>query len=141
MKTRRNNLFKTLIMLGIIGLMINIAPVQAGNESTDNSIGDGYIIQKISTGEAYEVHLKPGIFPAEQDNLEKKIRSLRAAGQTVTPGDIDSLDKMAEALSRKLLNTARADILYIKPLAHYQFIPIDLFGRRGDVINKAMPRQ
>ncbi len=251
MKTRRNNLFKSLIILSIIGLLIKIAPVQAGNGSTDNSpdwfypewaviarynqpirvldtdsalgryslntkeiglkdlarmhghlcdglviafvqikavlsklfpegvvdrtdlqgvskngpcwvdaiafmtgarinfqtlridnnIGDGYIIQKISTDEAYEVHLRPGIFPAEQDNLEKKIRSLRAAGQTVTPEDIDSLDKMTEALSRKLLNTAPTEILDIKPLAHYQFIPIDLFGKRGDVINKAMQRK
>ena len=250
MKTRRNNHFNTLIILGIIGLMLNIAPVKAGNGSTDNSsnwfypewaatakynqpilvldtdsalgryslntkeiglkdlarmhghlcdglviafvqikavlnklfpqgvvdrtdlqgvskngpcwvdalgfmtgarinfqtlridnsIGDGYIIQKISTGEAYEVHLKPGIFPATQDNLEKKIRALRAAGQTVTPEDIDSLDKMANALSQKLLNTVPAEILDIKPLAHYKFVPIDLFGRRGDVINKAMPR-
>ncbi|MGZ8915379.1 MAG: hypothetical protein ACXW1Z_20015 [Methylobacter sp.] len=106
-----------------------------------NTIGDGYIIQKISTGEAYEVHLKPGIFPADQDNLEKKIRSLRAAGQAVTPEDIDSLDKMAAALSRKLLNTAPAEILDIKLLAHYKFVPIDLFGGRGDVINKAMPRR
>ena len=250
MKTRRNNHFNTLIILGIIGLMLNIAPVQAGNGSTDNSsnwfypewaatakynqpilvldtdsalgrysmntkeiglkdlarmhghlcdglviafvqikavlnklfpegvvdrtdlqgvskngpcwvdalafmtgarinfqtlridnsIGDGYIIQKISTGEAYEVHLKPGIFPVAQDNLEKKIRALRAAGQTVTPEDIDSLDKMANGLSQKLLNTEPAGILDIKLLAHYKFVPIDLFGGRGDVINKAMPR-
>ena len=106
----------------------------------DNSIGDGYIIQKISTGEAYEVHLKPVIFPATQANLEKKIRTLRAAGQTVRPEDIDNLDKMADALSRKLLNTAPAELLDITPLAHYKFVPIDLFGGRGDVINKAMPR-
>lgn len=106
----------------------------------ENGIGDGYIIQKISTGEAYDVHLKPGIFPAEQAKLENKIRSLRAAGQTVTPEDIDNLDRMADALSRKLLNTAPAEILDIKPLAHYKFVPIDLFGGRGDVINKAVPR-
>ncbi len=106
----------------------------------DNTIGDGYIIQKTSTDEAYEVHLKPGIFPAAQADLEKKIRSLRATCQPVTQEDIDSLDKMAAALSRKLLNTAPADILDIRPLAHYKFVPIDLFGGRGDVINKAVPR-
>jgi formylmethanofuran dehydrogenase subunit E len=77
----------------------------------DNRIGDGFIIQKISTGEAYEVHLKPGVFPASQDNLEKKIRALRVADQPVAPEDIDSLEKMAEALSRKLLNTAPVEIL------------------------------
>lgn len=106
----------------------------------DNSIDDGYIIQKISTGEAYDVHLKLGIFPAEQAKLESKIRSLRATGQAVTAEDIDNLDKMADALSRKLLNTAPAEILDINPLAHYKFVPIDLFGGRGDVINKTVPR-
>jgi len=108
----------------------------------DNSIGDGYVIQKISTGEAYSVHLKPGVFPSVQDNLEKKIRSLRAQDQAVNSEDIDHLEKMAEALNRRLLNTPPAEILDIKPLQNFKFIPIDidLFGKRGDVINKTMPR-
>lgn len=106
----------------------------------DNSIGDGYIIQKISTGEAYSVHLKPGVFPSDQADLEKKIRSLRAQGQAVSAEDIEHLEQMAEALNRKLLNTSPDMILDIKPLANFKFTPIDLFGERGDVINKAMPR-
>lgn len=106
----------------------------------DNSIGDGYIIQKISTGEAYSVHLKPGVFPSDQDDLEKKTRSLRAQDQAVKSEDIDHLEKMAEALNRRLLNAPPAEILDIKPLENFKFIPIDLFGERGDVINKMMPR-
>lgn len=106
----------------------------------DNRMGDGFIIQKISTGEAFEVHLKPDVFPADQDNLEKKIRALRSSGQPVTSTDIDRLENMTETLSRKLLNTPPAVILDIKPVVNYQFVPIDLFGERGDVINKAMPR-
>jgi hypothetical protein len=40
---------------------------------------------------------------------------------------------------RKLLNTAPTEILVIKLLTHHKLIPIDLFGGRGYVINKAMP--
>ena len=55
----------------------------------DASIGDGFIIQRITTGEAYKVHLKTGVFPEEQAVLENKIRSLRAQGKPVTAEDID----------------------------------------------------
>lgn len=106
----------------------------------DNSIGDGFIIQKISTGEAYEVHLKPNVFPEEQARFETKIRTLRAAGKRVTAEDINVVERLADALSQHLLNSAPAEILDIKALPAYQFIPNDLFGGRGDVINKAMPR-
>ena len=41
----------------------------------DNGIGDGFIIQRISTGQAYDVHLKPGVFPKEQAELEEKSAS------------------------------------------------------------------
>ena len=35
----------------------------------DVSIGDGFIIQRMSTGETYDVHLKPGVFPDDQTVL------------------------------------------------------------------------
>jgi formylmethanofuran dehydrogenase subunit E len=44
----------------------------------DASIAAGFIIQRISTSEAYAVHLKPGVFPDDQARLENRIRSLRA---------------------------------------------------------------
>lgn len=106
----------------------------------DNTVGDGFIIQKISTGEAYDVRLKPGGFPKEQAELEGKIRKLRAEGKDVTAADIDAVEKMGDDLSRKLLNTPPAEIIEIKALPNYKFQHIDLFGMRGDVTNKSMPR-
>lgn len=106
----------------------------------DNTIGDGFILQRISTGEAYSVHLKPGVFPKDQADLEAKIRKLRAEGKPVTAEDINQVEKMGDALSLKLLTTAPADLLEIKPLQNYRFVPADMFGNRGDVINKDMPR-
>lgn len=107
----------------------------------DASIGDGFIIQKTSTGEAYDVHLKPGVFPADQAALEAKIRGLRAEGKPVTAQDIDTVEKMGDALSLKLLSASPEQLLEIKKLDNYKFNFCDLFGNRGDVINKEMPRK
>lgn len=106
----------------------------------DSSVGSGFIIQRISTGDTYEVQLKPGVFPPEQAALENKIRAQRAAGQPVTARDIDEFERMANAFSRRLLNSPLLELVDIKRIEHYQFSATDLFGGRGDVINKNMPR-
>lgn len=106
----------------------------------DASIGDGFIIQRISTGEAYEVHLKPGVFPEEQAQLETKIRQSMAGGKAISPEDIDQFEAMANALSNKLLNTSPEQLLEIMPRSGYKFQFNDLYGVRSDVINKNVPR-
>jgi len=108
--------------------------------SIDKSIGDGFIVQKISTGEAYDVHLKPGVFPDEQTVLESKIRKLRAEGKPVSANDINEVEKMANNLSLKLLNTSPCEVVNITPLKNYNFVPTFSAGKRGDIINKNMPR-
>lgn len=108
-----------------------------------DKIGDGFIIQRISTGEAYDVHLKPGVFPEDQAALEGKIRKLRAEGKPVAAADIDTVEKMADALNLKLLTTPPDKLLDIKPLPDFKFAAnetVDVFGNRGDIINKDMPR-
>jgi formylmethanofuran dehydrogenase subunit E len=108
-----------------------------------DKIGDGFIIQRISTGEAYDVHLKPGVFPEDQAALEGKIRKLRSEGKPVTAEDINTVEKMADALNLKLLTTPPDKLLDIKPLVDFKFNPndtVDVFGNRGDIINKDMPR-
>lgn len=106
----------------------------------DSSIGDGFIIQRISTGEAYDVHLKSGNFSEEQAQLESKIRKLRSQNQMVTAEDIDKVELMGEKLGQKLLNSPPDEILSIKPISGYKFVFSDMFGNRGDIINKDMPR-
>lgn len=107
----------------------------------DNAIGDGFIIQRISTEDAYEVRLKPGIFPDEQAALESNIRRLRAENRPVSSKDIDRFERMANDLNKKLLNTSQDEILEIKHLSDYRFIFNDLYGNRGDIINKYAPRE
>jgi len=107
----------------------------------DNAVGDGFILQRISTGETYSVHLKPGVFPEEQATLENAVRTARAEGRKVSASDVDALERMANELSRKLLNTPASDFLEIERLEGFRFVPNDLFGERGDVINKEIPRR
>ncbi len=108
-----------------------------------DAIGDGFIIQRISTGKAYDVHLKPGVFPDDQAALENKIRKQRSEGKSVSAEDIDALEAMAYAFNIRLLTAPPDQLIDIKTLNDFQFIPnetLDLFGARGDTINKDMPR-
>ncbi len=106
----------------------------------DNSVGDGFIVQRISSGEAWEVRLKPGVFPAEHAALEERIRTMRAKGEAVTAAEIDAVEAMAAATSRKILTTPPGELLQLRFLPRYEFAAADLFGSRGDVINKSAPR-
>jgi formylmethanofuran dehydrogenase subunit E len=121
-------------------MMMTGARVNFQTLRIDNSIGDGFIIQRISTREAYGVHLKPGVFPDDQAALESKIRKLRSEGKPVSAENIDRFEKMADALSKKLLATPQDQLLTITAKPEYKFIFSDLYGSRGDVINKDMPR-
>jgi formylmethanofuran dehydrogenase subunit E len=68
------------------------------------------------------------------------IRHERAQGRTVRAEDIDTVERMGDALSLRLLTTPPEELLEIKKLADYLFEVADMFGDRGDVINKDMPR-
>jgi formylmethanofuran dehydrogenase subunit E len=107
----------------------------------DASIGDGFIVQRISTGDAWEVRLRPGVFPEPQAALENHIRELRAAGQSVNPGEVDRFEAMANELIRHLLNTSPDDLLVLTPRPGYRFQFNDLYGGRGDIINRDLHQQ
>jgi formylmethanofuran dehydrogenase subunit E len=122
-------------------MMMTGARVNFRTLRIDNSMGDGFIIQKISSGEAYEVRLKPGVFPENQAVLERKIRKLRSEGKSVAAADIDRVEEIAGALSRKMLTKAPSQLLTVNMKPGYKFSFSDLYGRRGDIINKDMPRE
>ncbi|HSA07367.1 MAG TPA: formylmethanofuran dehydrogenase subunit E family protein [Candidatus Gastranaerophilales bacterium] len=111
-----------------------------GTLSIQPEIGDGFIIQRISTGESYSVHLKNGLFPKELTELENKIRKAGAEKTGVNPEDIDKVEKMANNLSRKLLNSMPEEILDIKKIDKYKFEFKFETAKRGDIINKDVSR-
>jgi len=106
----------------------------------DSAVGDGFIVQKISTGEAWEVRLKPGVFPEPLAALEKQIRDLRGNGQPVEPADVERLEEMANTLSRHLLNTPPAELLSLTARPAYRFRFNDVYGERSDIINRDLPQ-
>ena len=54
--------------------------------------------------------------------------------------DIDTVEKMGDSLSLKLLTAPPEELLEIKRLNDYKFSFTDMFGERGDITNKDMPR-
>ena len=120
--------------------MMTGARTNFGTLSIQPEIGDGFIIQKISTGEAYDVHLKDGVFPKEQAMLENKIRTAIKKGQEISPKDVDEVEKMQDLLSKKLLNSPPKEILIIKKLENYDYKFRFQTNKRGDIGNKNVAR-
>lgn len=113
------------------GARINFATL-----SIQPEVGNGFIVQKKSTGEAYEVHLKDGVFPQELADLESKIRESRAENKSVELADIDRVELLANNLSKKLLNISPVKILDVKKLDKYVYEFNFQTAKRGDIINK-----
>lgn len=116
--------------------MMTGARINFGTLSIDKSVGNGFIVQKISTGETYQVKLKDGVFPEDLALLEKKIKSEAKAGKKVSDSDIEKLEALADKLSEKVLNSNPDEIMDIKKLDNYKFKQNVQVGARTDVMNK-----
>ncbi len=117
------------------GARINFMTVRV-----DNSLGWEFIVQRISTGETYRVRLKSGFIPEDFKKMEEDIRARRRKGLPVSAKEIDHYEELLSAFIRKILYTPPERFLILERLPHYEFHFLDLFGPRGDVINKNMPR-
>jgi len=109
----------------------------------DSSLGASHVIQKISTGETYRVQLAEGMFNEEIQKAEGSIRAKVAANETVTPAEIDHVEKLAESFIAMMLSTPLDKLIKIEQLEDYKFEPnlsVDVFGKRGDVVNKKVKR-
>lgn len=116
--------------------MMTGARINFGTLSIDKSVGNGFIVQKISTGETYQVKLKDGIFPQDLALLETKIKTEAKAGKKVSDSDIENLETLADKLSEKVLNSNPDKIMDIKKLDNYKFNQNVQIGVRTDIINK-----
>lgn len=119
--------------------MLTGARINFGTLSIDKSVGNGFIVQKISTGETYQVKLKDGVFPEDLAKLETKIKSDAKAGKKVADADIEKLEALANKLSQKVLNTPVEELIEIKKLDNYKFKQNIEVGTRTDVLNKKTP--
>ncbi len=109
----------------------------------DNTVGDGFIVQRVSNGEAVRVTLRAGVYPPWLAELERSIRSRRAAGVDVDPAEIDRFEEGARDFVRDLLSTPPAAVVQLEPLASFRFPDAsrDPFAARSDVINRDQPRR
>jgi len=118
------------------------ARVNHGTLVLDNTVGDGFIVQKISTGEAVKVWLRPGVFPTELAELERSIRARRSRGAGVKPEEVDRAEVLATELSRRLLNLPPEDVIEVERLMDFAFPTQspNLLAPRGDIINRDVAR-
>lgn len=62
------------------------------------------------------------------------------AGKPCNGGDIDTVEKMGDSLSLKLLTAPPEEPLEMKKLNDCKFNFTDMFSDREDIIHKYMPR-
>ena len=116
--------------------MITGARINFGTLSIDKSVGNGFIVQKISTNETYQVKLKDGVFPTNLAELEVKIKAKRKVGKKVSDKDIKRLETLAAQFSKRLLEIEPSKILEIRELKDYKFKQNVEIGIRTDIMNK-----
>ncbi|HUZ95001.1 MAG TPA: formylmethanofuran dehydrogenase subunit E family protein [Edaphobacter sp.] len=124
------------------GAWMTGARINQGTLVLDNSVGDGFIVQRISTGKAVRVSLRPGMYPAELAALEQSIRSRRAHGDAVAPSDIDRFERGADQYILKLLNTPPDQAVTVEELAGFEFPDHSKnpLAPRSDIINRDVLR-
>ena len=117
------------------------ARINQGTLVLDNSVGDGFVIQRISTGKAVRVSLQQDVYPAQLAALEQSIRSRRARGEAVASSEIDHFERDDNEYSLKLLNTPPYQAVTVEKLANYIFPDHNEnpLTPRSDTINRDAP--
>lgn len=109
--------------------------------SLDNKLDASFIVQKISTGEAYKVELADKTFLKELKAKEKFIKTANKKGESVSAKDIDEVEVLAFDVMKYLVKQDAKELLKITKLQGYKFeFDIKDFGKRSDIVNKDVPR-
>ncbi len=118
------------------------ARVNHGTLVLDNAVGDGFLVQRVSTGATVRVALAPGVYPPALATLERSIRERRARGETVGAADIDRFETGAAEFSRRLLNTPPELAVSLSRIPGDSFLRTSRnpVAPRSDIINRDQPR-
>ena len=110
--------------------------IRFGTQKIDPSLGNEFVLYRVSTGAAVRVSLKAGVFPARLAEMEKRIRS--GAG---TPEDVTAYREASLAFARRLLGAPLAESFDVSTLPGFiwQADTYEHVGARGDVICKDVP--
>jgi formylmethanofuran dehydrogenase subunit E len=101
----------------------------------DDSIGYAYIVQRIDNGLTYGVKLKPGIKPAIIEEMGNN-----AIEGKLSPCDLDTLKKLEDDFSDKLLSSNPREIFVIDKIENFNWQPLLKNNFiKTDVVNKKLP--
>lgn len=107
--------------------------IRFGTQKIDPSLGNEFILYRFSNRKAVKVSLKPGVFPAAVQALEKKLRS-----GNFTNEEMLQCQQLEWDYARNLLKRPLGESFEVRALKNFRWTPdsYEHIGRRGDVINK-----
>jgi len=107
--------------------------IRFGTQKIDPSLGNAFILYRVSTGQAVKVSLRPGVFPARVAALENKIRS-----GDFTVADMRRCQQWQWDYARTLLEKPLDASFQVEslPAFSWEADPYPNAGKRGDVVNK-----
>lgn len=120
------------------------ARINHGTLVLDNdAVGDGFLVQRLSTGVAVRVSVKAGVSPQDLVELERSIRGRLTSRKPVGPEEIDRFEALASSYSRRLLETAPELVVQVEELKDFTFPTTsrNLLAPRSDIINRDLPRR
>ena len=107
--------------------------IRFGTQKIDPSLGNEFILYRVSTARTVKVSLRPGVFPERVATLENKIRS-----GDFTAADMKRCQQWQWDYARTLLEKPLGASFQVESLTAFSWEP-DPYpnaGKRGDVINK-----
>ena len=107
--------------------------IRFGTQKIDPALGHEFILYRLSAKHAVKVSLKPGIFPAEVAQLEKKLKS-----GTFTREEMRRCQQLQWDYARDLIQQPLDQSFVVEELEDFVWTPAPYIhrGPRGDIINK-----
>jgi len=110
--------------------------INFGTLEVDNTLGDSWIVQRISNGKTVKVSRRDGVFPKALSRLEEKVKSGKAS-----PEEITQTRDFAWNFAKQLLSKPPAEAFDLVELHDFKF-PKSVYGKvgqRGDIKHKNDP--
>ena len=125
--------------LGDVAAYLTGGRARFGTHRLDNSLGVGFQVQRLSTGDAWEVREEPDFFPADivawEDALLRDDLSPTDKGQILPVHEAAQWNWVRDVL----IPSAPSDHYHARSLADLQLPPPLYEARRTDTVNRLVP--
>jgi formylmethanofuran dehydrogenase subunit E len=111
--------------------------IRFGTQKIDPSLGNEFVLYRVSTKQAVRVSLRPDVFPAQLAALERKVRS-----GDFNAADMDRCQRWQWDYARQLLQRPLRESFYVETLEalSWEPDPYPNAGNRWDIVNKNVAR-